>query len=116
MKYLRNTGQRIGKTITYGIFALKLAWHAGPLLLCGLVILMLLQALLPSLELVLTKLVIDRALFDIAAVGSPGALALAFPLVFWIILAAAALVLGNFLQPFTSTLQSLAGDRTSGYR
>jgi ATP-binding cassette subfamily B protein len=115
MKGFSTIVRRIQDVSRYTAFSLKLTWQASaPLLLC-LLLLMTLQAIIPPLQLTLSKLVIDRAAFDLGARSATATPALHFPLLIWIALAAGTLAIGQLLQPVRATLESLAGDRLSGY-
>ena len=95
--------------------AAHLVWRASPRLLVGILLLLMLQALLLPLQLALSRAVIDRAAFDLGLFTDLDSMAIQLPLPAWIGLAAAALALGQLIQPFSSTFQSLAGDRLTGY-
>ncbi len=95
--------------------AVRLVWGASPHLLAGLLTLLLLQAILLPLQLVLSRAVIDRATLDLGLLPTLDSIATQLPLLAWIGLAAAALALGQLIQPFSLTLQTLAGDRITGY-
>ena len=95
--------------------AVQLVWRASPRLLVGILLLLMLQALLLPLQLALSRAVIDRAAFDLGLFTDLDSMAIQLPLPAWIGLAAAALALGQLIQPFSSTFQSLAGDRLTGY-
>ena len=95
--------------------AVLLVWRASSRLLAGFILLLMLQALLVPLQLALTRVVIDRAAFDLGLLATLDAAAALLPLLLWIGLAAAVLALGQLIQPFSSTFQSLAADRLTGY-
>ena len=95
--------------------ALLLVWRSSSRLLVGFILLLVLQALLVPLQLALTRVVIDRAAFDLGLLENLDAAAALLPLLLWIGLAAAVLALGQLIQPFSSTFQSLAADRLTGY-
>ncbi len=95
--------------------AVRLVWRSSPRLLVGFIMLMLLQALLVPLQLALTRVVIDRAAFDLGLLQELDSAAALFPLLVWIGLTAAVLALGQLIQPFSSTFQGLAADRLTGY-
>jgi ATP-binding cassette subfamily B protein len=95
--------------------AARLTWRASSRLLLGILLLLLLQSLLPPVELALSKAVLDRAALDLRLGGQPGALAARLPLGAWIALTAGVLAIGQLIQPFSRTLQSMAGDRLTGY-
>ena len=95
--------------------AVQLVWRASPRLLVGILLLLMLQALLLPLQLALSRAVIDRAAFDLGLFTDLDSMAIQLPLLAWIGLAAAALALGQLIQPFATTFQSLAGDRLTGY-
>ena len=97
--------------------AVRLAWRSSPRLALGILLLLAVQALLSPLQLVLTRAVIDRAALDLGVLATDGdaGLAAQWPLVVWIILAAAGVAIGQLIQPFAATFQSMAGDRLTGY-
>ncbi len=95
--------------------AVQLVWRASPRLLVGILLLLMLQALLLPLQLALSRAVIDRAAFDLGLFTDLDSIAIQLPLLAWIGLAAAALALGQLIQPFSTTFQNLAGDRLTGY-
>ena len=95
--------------------AVHLVWRASPRLLVGILLLLMLQALLLPLQLALSRAVIDRAAFDLGLFTDLDSIAIQLPLLAWIGLAAAALALGQLIQPFSTTFQNLAGDRLTGY-
>lgn len=94
--------------------AVRLTWRASPPLVLGIVLLLALQAALPPLQLALSKAVIDRVALDFHLGGRAASLAASLPLGAWIALAACAVAVGQLLQPFSQTFQSLAGDRLAG--
>ncbi|MDP9478244.1 MAG: ABC transporter ATP-binding protein/permease [Actinomycetota bacterium] len=81
----------------------------------GIVLLLLVQAVLPSAQLVVAKLVLDRAALDLNLAGQPDALAARLPLGAWIALAAVVVAAGQLIGPFATAFQSMAGDRLTGY-
>ncbi|HEX2033926.1 MAG TPA: ABC transporter ATP-binding protein [Chloroflexota bacterium] len=96
--------------------ALRLAWRASPWLVLGLSALILVQALLPPLQLGLLSLVVERAAADAGLTApAPDALAAQLPLATWIWLAAAAVAAGQLMQPFATACGSLAGQRLNVY-
>ncbi len=95
--------------------ALLLVWRSSSRLLVGFILLLVLQALLVPLQLALTRVVIDRAAFDLGLLENLDAAAALLPLLLWIGLTAAVLALSQLIQPFSSTFQSLAADRLTGY-
>lgn len=58
---------------------------------------------------------LDRAAFDLGFHAQLGSLSLALPLGTWIALTAAVLALARLIQPFSRTLQGIAGDRLLGH-
>lgn len=109
------TLQGIQETARILRLAVRLVWRSSPRLLVGFTMLMLLQALLVPLQLALTRVVIDRAAFDLGLLENLDYAAALLPLLVWIALAAAVLALGQLIQPFSSTFQGLAADRLTGY-
>lgn len=95
--------------------AIRLVWKAASALTLGILSLTAAQALLSPIELVLSRMIIDRAALDLGLASTPDKLTASFPLVVWILLAAAVLAVGQLIQPFSFTFQSLAGDRLTGY-
>lgn len=95
--------------------AVRLVWQSSSRLLVGFTMLLVLQALLVPLQLALTRVVIDRAAFDLGLLENLDTAAALLPLLVWIGLAAAILALGQLIQPFSSTFQGLAADRLTGY-
>ena len=95
--------------------AVRLAWRAGALFVVGIVALLIVQAALSPLQLVLTRAVIDRAAVDLGLLAEAGAFVARLPLGAWIALAVVAVAVGQLIQPFSTTLQSQAGDRLTGY-
>ena len=109
------TLQGIQETARILRLALNLVWRSSPRLLVGFILLMLLQALLVPLQLALTRVVIDRAAFDLGLLENLDAAAALLPLLVWIGLTAAVLALVQLIQPFSSTFQGLAADRLTGF-
>lgn len=108
MQQIKETGRLFG-------LAVQLVRRASPRLLIGIFLLLMFQALLLPLQLALSRAVIDRAALDLGLLTNLDSIATRLPLLTWIGLTAVALALGQLIQPFTSTLQSLAGDRLTGY-
>ena len=95
--------------------AMRLSWQAGPLLALGVLLLLLLQALVPPLQLALSRAVIDRAAVDLGFLADAGPIVVSLPLGAWIILTAVAVAVGQLIQPFALAFQNQAGDRLTGY-
>ena len=95
--------------------AVRLVWRSSSRLLVGFIMLLVLQGLLVPLQLALTRVVIDRAAFDLGLLENLETAAALLPLLVWIGLAAAVLALGQLIQPFSSTFQGLAADRLTGF-
>ena len=95
--------------------AVRLAWRSSPRLALGILLLLVVQALLSPLQLVLSRAVIDRAALDLGLLTSAAGLVAQWPLAVWILLAAAGVAVGQLIQPFAATFQSMAGDRLTGY-
>ncbi|MDE0197492.1 MAG: ABC transporter ATP-binding protein [Caldilineaceae bacterium] len=107
--------QQLQETARILRLAIRLVWRSSPRLLVGFIMLMLLQALLVPLQLALTRVVIDRAAFDLGLLQDLDTVAALLPLLVWIGLTAAVLALGQLIQPFSSTFQGLAADRLTGF-
>ena len=107
--------ERLKETGRLAKLAVRLTWRASPRLMLSILLLLVLQALLSPLELALSRVVLDRATFDMGLTTAPDALALMLPLTAWIALAAIALAVGQLIGPFTSTFQSLVGNRLTDY-
>ena len=95
--------------------AVRLAWRSSPRLALGILLLLVVQALLSPLQLILSRAVIDRAALDLGLLTTAAGLVAEWPLTVWIVLAAAGVAVGQLIQPFASTFQSMAGDRLTGY-
>ena len=95
--------------------AVRLAWRSSPRLALGILLLLVVQAVLSPLQLVLSRAVIDRAALDLGVLATAAGLVAQWPLAVWIVLAAAGVAVGQLIQPFASTFQSMAGDRLTGY-
>ena len=95
--------------------AVRLAWRSSPRLALGILLLLVVQAVLSPLQLVLSRAVIDRAALDLGLLATAAGLVAEWPLAVWIVLAAAGVAVGQLLQPFAATFQSMAGDRLTGY-
>ncbi len=95
--------------------AVRLAWRSSPRLALGILLLLVVQALLSPLQLVLSRAVIDRAALDLGLLSTAAGLVAQWPLAVWILLAAAGVAVGQLIQPFAATFQSMAGDRLTGY-
>ncbi len=107
--------QQLQETTRILRLAIRLVWRSSPRLLVGFIMLMLLQALLVPLQLALTRVVIDRAAFDLGLLQDLDTVAALLPLLVWIGLTAAVLALVQLIQPFSSTFQGLAADRLTGF-
>jgi ATP-binding cassette, subfamily B, bacterial len=94
--------------------AVQLVWRASHRLMLGLLALLVAGALLPLLQLALSKAVIDRAALDLGLEGRPGLAAWA-PLGTWIALAAVVFAAVALLQVFLTTLERLIADRLTAY-
>ena len=95
--------------------AVRLAWRSSPRLALGILLLLVVQALLSPLQLILSRAVIDRAALDLGLLTTAAGLVAEWPLTVWIVLAAAGVAVGQLIQPFALTFQSMAGDRLTGY-
>lgn len=107
--------ERFRETSRLAGLALRLMWRASPLVLLGVLLLLVLQALLPLLQLALSKAVIDRIALDLDRAGATDTIAAHLPLAAWIALTAAVLAIGEVARPVSTTLRSMAGDRMTGY-
>ncbi len=94
---------------------MRLAWRSSPRLALGILLLLVVQAVLSPLQLVLSRAVIDRAALDLGLLTTAAGLVAEWPLAVWVVLAAAGVAVGQLIQPFASTFQSMAGDRLTGY-
>ncbi len=110
----RPLGQRLRESARALAAVVRLTWRASPGLVCGTLLLIILQALLPLAALALAKAVVDRAALDLGLVAAPDPLAARLPLPAWIALAAAAVAVGQLIEPFERTFQSVVGDRVTG--
>src|SRR5438046_304861 len=95
--------------------SVQLAWRASPRLALGVLLLLLVQALLPSLNLVLYRLVLDRAALGLGHGTVHDPLAAHLSLLTWIACAAVGVVLAQLLQLVAATLQTMSGDRLTAY-
>lgn len=107
--------ERARETARLGRLAARLAWRASPRLVLGILALLVAQAALAPLQLALSRAVVDRAALDLGLGGAAGATVARLPLAAWIALAAAALAVGQLIQPFSATFQALVGDRLTAY-
>lgn len=105
---LRQTGRLLGLII-------KLAWQANPRLVAAILLLVVLQSALSPVELALSKAVIDRIALDLNLNVSSGGLASLMPLPAWIAITALVISMAQLIEPFTTTMQSIAGDRLTGH-
>ena len=106
--------KRAEETLRLLRVALAVTWQVSPALALATVGVLVVQATLPPLQLSLSRLVLDRAALDLGHAVSGGPLAARLPLLTWILLAAAALALGQLLQHLANTFRSAAGDGLSG--
>lgn len=112
---IRGLTQRLRTAGQLAWLAVRLSWQAGPLLALGVLLLLLLQALVPPLQLALSRAVIDRAAVDLGFLADAGPIVVSLPLGAWIILTAVAVAVGQLIQPFALAFQNQAGDRLTGY-
>jgi len=105
---LRTTAQLLG-------LAMRLTWRASPPMVVGILLMLTLQSALSPVQLLLSRLVLDRASLDLGLQTVPDRSAELFPLSAWIAMAAIVIAAGQLMQPFSSTLQSLVGDRLTSY-
>ena len=95
--------------------AVSLAWRAHPALVGTTLLLLIVQAALAPLQLWFSQAIVDRLTFDLGLTLQVTGLTALLPLVAWVALAAAAIALSQFLQPLSSTLDAMAGDRITGF-
>ena len=95
--------------------AFALTWRAHPILVAVTLMLLVVQAALPPLQLWFSQAIVDRISFDLALTTQASNLVHMLPLAAWIGLAAAAVGLAQFLQPLSGTLHVMAGDRITGF-
>ncbi len=95
--------------------AFSLTWRAQPILVAITLILLVVQAALPPLQLWFSQAIVDRISFDLALTAQASDIVRMLPLAAWIGLAAAAVGLAQFLQPLSATLHVMAGDRITGF-
>jgi len=103
------------ETWRLGKLAVLLVWRTSPKSLIALLILVLLQAFLPPLQLVLLQAILDYTAYNLSLAPSLHPWIAQFPLLTWIILAAIVLAASQLAQPFIATFQSLIGDRLTGH-
>jgi ATP-binding cassette, subfamily B, bacterial len=103
---LCETGQLAG-------FALRLAWRASAVMLVSLVALLGVQAATTPVQLALSSGLINAAASHLGADTATNGGGL--PLWAWIGMLAAALAVGQLIQPLSRTFQSLVGDRLVGH-
>jgi ATP-binding cassette subfamily B protein len=106
--------QRAAETIRLCRLAIRLAWQVSPALVAATTAVLVVQALLAPLQLVLFRLVLDRAALDLGHATVADPLAARLPLLVWVLGTAAVLAVTQFLQPLAATFQSAAGDRLAG--
>ena len=78
-------------------------------------LLLMVRAVLSPLELWLAQALVNRLTFDLGLTAQAPDLVFVFPLAAWIGLAAGAVALAQFLQPLSTTLQTMTGDRITGF-
>ncbi len=110
----RSFFERLSDVVRLCTLAVRLSWRASPRISLGILLLLVLQAALPPLQLWLSKAVLDRAAVDLGFGAPPSGLVLALPFAAWIVLTAAVVALSQIIEPISTTLQSLAGDRITG--
>ena len=101
-----------------GALALRLVWDASPRLLVALLVLLAVQAMLTPVQLAVSSRAVDAVAGQLGAGHVSGHLSGAtgaMPVWGWIGLLAAVLALGQLIQPFSQTFQSLVGDRLVGH-
>jgi ATP-binding cassette subfamily B protein len=106
--------QQVRKSASLALLAIRLLWRTSPRLLVLLCLLLLLQAIFAPFELILARMVINRAALDLGIVSVADPWAAAFSLPIWIVLATGLIALSQLLQPFITTFQSMIGDRMTG--
>ncbi|MDE2993041.1 MAG: ABC transporter ATP-binding protein [Chloroflexota bacterium] len=112
---IRGLTQRIRTAGQLTWLAVRLSWQASPLLALGVLLLLLLQALVPPVQLALSRAVIDRAAVDLGFLADAGPIVVSLPLGAWIVLTAVVVAVGQLIQPFAITFQNQAGDWLTGY-
>ena len=111
----RSFFQRVPETLQLCRLAVWLAWRAHPPLAVLTLLLLVLQAALPPVQLLFSQALVERLTFDLGLTAQIPDLARRLPLAAWIGLAAGAVALVQFIQPLSATLQSIASDRITGF-
>ena len=107
--------RRMLETVHLCRVAFALTWRAHPVLVAATLVLLVVQAALPPLQLWFSQAIVDRISFDLALTAQASNLVRMLPLAAWIGLAAVAVGLAQFLQPLSATLHVMAGDRITGF-
>ncbi|GET44188.1 hypothetical protein [Microseira wollei] len=95
--------------------ALRLTWCASPRLLLSLLFLLGIRSILPSLQLLLSGIIINRVAIDLGLSKTFDAFASQVSLAVSIAIAGVILALSQVIDPCLSTLESLAGDQVTKY-
>ena len=111
----RSFRERAPETLELCRLAVWLTWRAHPLFAALTLLLLVLQAALPPLQLWLSQGLIERLTLDLGLAAQAAGAARSLPLAAWIGFTAGAVALVQFLQPFSSTLHVMAGDRITGF-
>ncbi|MYB76603.1 MAG: ABC transporter ATP-binding protein [Chloroflexi bacterium] len=107
--------RRAPETLRLCRLALRLAWLAQPVLVGSTLLLLVAQAVLPPLQLWFSQALVDRLSLDLGLIPQVPSLVRMLPLAAWIGLAAGAVAVAQFLQPLSATLQTMTGDRITGF-
>ncbi len=113
--YLTSFGQGLAGTARTCWTTVKLAWKAAPTLLVGVLVLFGVESVLASLQLALSRAVIDKLAAPLGRTAALDPLVTHVPLAAWIVLTLAVVTLGQLVAPLTALLQSRASDRLTGY-
>lgn len=91
----------------------RLTWQASPAMTLGLFGVMVIESLLPPLQLALTAITIDSIIAGIDADQPVNSWATRLEPSAWIMLTAVTILVGQVMDPLRSFLQSMLGDRTT---
>ncbi|HEX2034292.1 MAG TPA: ABC transporter ATP-binding protein [Chloroflexota bacterium] len=117
----RLVAMRAAESARLAGMALRLAWSASRRLLCGIVVLIVLEAWLPLAQLALSKAVLDRIARPLQPAlpvqdgSGPVPLLAALPLGGLIALAVFVVGASQLLPTLNATAMAMAGDRMTGY-
>ncbi len=107
--------QRVPEALNLCRLAAWLAWRAHPQLAGFTLLLLVLQAALPPLQLWFSQALVERLTLDLGLTAQAPDVVRRLPLAAWIGLAAGAVALIQFIQPLSATLHTMAGDRLTGF-